>query len=270
MQRRLLSALGVVGFVLGLTGAAIAAESNLPDKMEKPKGFPERPMTVICPYGPAGGSCTFARALVQAFTEVTGVTANVEYKPGGSGLVGLKTYMSAPADGYTVLEAIDDAASAYAAGQSKVQPAKDLIPLVTAQITFNQIYMRSDEKRFSDWKSFIAYAKKQNAAGKKPTIANVARQGSMERVVLQLALEPFDIELQQVSFDKGSQRYASLKGGQVDVMLEQPGDVRGFIASGDFKAILTLLKDRPPAFPATPSMKDVGLEFAPLLRYRAF
>src|SRR3546814_7259379 len=54
MQRRLLSALGVVGFVLGLTGAAIAAESNLPDKMEKPKGFPERPMTVICPYGPAG------------------------------------------------------------------------------------------------------------------------------------------------------------------------------------------------------------------------
>src|SRR3546814_18108367 len=90
--------------------------------------------------------------------------------------------MSAPADGYTVLEAIDDAASAYAAGQSKVQPAKDLIPLVTAQITFNQIYMRSDEKRFSDWKSFIAYAKKQNAAGKKTTIPNVARTGPTERV----------------------------------------------------------------------------------------
>src|SRR3546814_6415521 len=117
--------------------------------------------------------------------------------------------------------------------------------------------MRYDEKRFSDWKSFIAYAKKQNAAGKKPTIANVARQGSMERVVLQLALEPFDIELQQVSFDKGSQRYA---------MLEQPGDVRGFIESGDFKAILTLLKERPSAFPDTPSMKDVGLEFEQLLR----
>src|SRR3546814_2253673 len=96
--------------------------------------------------------------------------------------------------------------------------------------------MRYDEKRFSDWKSFIAYAKKQNAAGKKPTIANVARQGSMERVVLQLALEPFDIELQQVSFDKGRQRYASLKGGQVDVMIEQPGDVRGFIESGDFRS----------------------------------
>src|SRR3546814_8891576 len=103
--------------------------------------------------------------------------------------------MSAPADGYTILEHIDDAASAYAAGQSEVHPAKDLIPLVTAQITFNQIYMRSDEKRFSDWKSFVAYAKKLNAEGKKPTIANVARRGSMERVVLQLTLEPFGIEL---------------------------------------------------------------------------
>src|SRR3546814_6436380 len=100
--------------------------------------------------------------------------------------------------------------------------------------------MRSDEKRFSDWKSFVAYAKKQNAEGKKPTIANVARRGSMERVVLQLTLEPFGIDLQQVSFDKGSQRYASLKGGKVDVMLEQTGDVRGFIESCDFKALLTL------------------------------
>src|SRR3546814_5700654 len=88
--------------------------------------------------------------------------------------------MSAPADGYTILEHIDDAASAYAAGQSEVHPAKDLIPLVTAQITFNQIYMRSDEKRFSDWKSFVAYAKKQNAAGKKPTIANRSEEHTSE------------------------------------------------------------------------------------------
>lgn len=256
-------------FVIG--GTAIAAdESKLPDKMEKPEGFPARPMTVICPYGPAGGSCTFARALAQAFTEVTGVTINVEYKPGGSGLVGLKTYMSAPPDGYTVLEHIDDAASAYAAGQSNVHPANDLIPLVTAQITFNQIFMRADETRFSDWASFVEYAKKQNAEGKKPTIANVSRQGSMERVVLQLALEPSGIQLQQVSFDKGSQRYASLKGGQVDVMLEQPGDVRGFIESGDFKPILTLLKEKPEAFPDAPSMKEAGLHFEPLLRYRGF
>src|SRR3546814_14838882 len=111
------------------------------------------------------------------------------------------------------------------------------------------------EMRISDWSSDVCSSDLQNAAGKKPTIANVARQGSMERVVLQLALEPFDIELQQVSFDKGSQRYASLKGGKVDVMLEQPGDVRGVIESGDFKAIPTVLKDRPPAIPDSTSMK---------------
>jgi len=40
--------------------------------------------------------------------------------------------------------------------------------------------------------------------------------------------------------------------------------------SGDFKPILTLLHERPAAFPDTPSMTDVGLKFKPLMRFRGF
>ena len=80
----------------------------------------------------------------------------------------------------------------------------------------------------------------------------------------------FGFKVQQISFDKGGPRYAALKGGQVDALFEQPGDVRGFLESGDFKPILTLLFERPSAFADVPSMTDVGLSFTPLMRFRGF
>ena len=252
---------------LALALPATAAEDTLPDTMERPGGFPERPLTMIVPYGPGGGSGQVAAAMAAAVTELTSVGINRDHKPGGSGLVGLGAYMATPADGYTVLEHIDDATSAYASGASEVDPAADLVPLVTSQITFSQIYIRSGEERFTDWASFVDFAKAEDG---RATIANVSREGSMERLNLKFIMDHFGFMLQQVSFDKGGPRYAALKGGQVDALFEQPGDVRGFLDSGDFKPILTLLHERPAAFADVPSMSDVGLTFEPLLRYRGF
>jgi tripartite-type tricarboxylate transporter receptor subunit TctC len=257
------------GALLGATLAlpALAAEDTLPASMDRPGGFPERPLTMIVPYGPGGGSGQVSRAMAQAFTELTEVGVNPDYKPGGSGIVGLGNYMAVPADGYTVLEHIDDATSAYVSGASSVNPATDLVPLVISQITFSQIYIRANEERFTDWATFVAWAKAQNGKG---TIANVSREGSRERVNLKLVMDHFGFDLQQISFDKGGPRYGALKGGQVDALFEQPGDVRGFLDSGDFKPILTLLKERPAAFAEVPAMGDVGLDFEPLMRYRGF
>lgn len=257
----------LIGLLVGAGLAIPALAANLPDKMDKPGGFPERPLTMIVPYGPGGGSGQVSRAMIQGVKEATGIDITPDYKPGGGGMVGLKTYMAAPADGYTVLEHIDDATSAFAAGRSNVHPGKDLIPLVISQITFSQVYIRGNETRFKDWKSFVAYAKK---AGGKATIANVSGEGSMERINMNLAAEHFGIKVQQVSFDKPAPRYAALKGGQVDALFEQPGDVKGFLESGDFKPILSFLKERPGAFASVPSMADVGLTFTPLMRFRGF
>ncbi|MDH3694148.1 MAG: tripartite tricarboxylate transporter substrate-binding protein [Gammaproteobacteria bacterium] len=248
-----------------ISNTTYAAEDTLPDTMEKPGGFPERPLTMIVPYGPGGGSGQVAAAMAAAVTELTGEAITRDHKPGGSGMVGLTAYMAYPADGYTIVEHIDDATSAFASGSSDVNPAENLIPLVTSQITFSQIFIRSDEDRYTDWESFVAWAKDNEG-----TIANVSREGSMERVMLQSVMDQVGISLQQISFDKGGPRYGALKGGQVDALFEQPGDVKGFLDSGDFKPILTLLNDRPEAFADVPSMKDVGLDIEPLFRYRGF
>jgi tripartite-type tricarboxylate transporter receptor subunit TctC len=256
----------LAGAVLMASGAAIAADAPATSD-----GFPARPLTMIVPYGPGGGSGQVAAAMAEAVTGHSGAAINRDHKPGGSGMVGLAAFMAFPADGYTVLEHIDDAASAFASGSSQINPATDLVPLVTSQITFSQIYVRSDDAkeggRFSTWEKFVEYVKSKNGDA---TIANVSRAGSMERMMLKQVMDQSGIDMQQISFDKGGPRYAALKGGQVDALFEQPGDVRGFLDSGDFTPIITLLNERPGVFADVPSMVDAGLDIKPLYRFRGF
>jgi tripartite-type tricarboxylate transporter receptor subunit TctC len=249
------------------TAWAACATDGLPSSMDKPGGFPQRALTMVVPYGPAGGSGQVAQAMAQAVSDLTGVSINRDHKPGGSGTVGMTAYMASPADGYAVMEHIDDASSAHALDSGRPNPASDLIPLVTSQITFSQVYIRTNEERFNDWNSFVKWVKAQDG---KATIANVSKEGSMERVNMKFITDATGMKIQQISFDKGAPRYGALAGGQVDALFEQPGDVRKFMDAGKFKPILTLLKERPSAFADVPSLTDVGLDFDPLFRFRGF
>ena len=254
--------------LVAIAGSASAFECKVKEaSMSKPGGFPDRALTMIVPYGPAGGSGQVAAAMAEAVTSLTGVSINRDHKSGGSGTVGMTAYMAAPADGYSVLEHIDDASSAHALDSSRPNPASDLIPLVTSQVTFSQIYIRTNETRYTDWKSFVAWVKAQNG---KATIANVSKEGSMERVTMKFITDATGMSIQQISFDKGAPRYGALLGGQVDALFEQPGDVRKFLDSGDFTPILTIFNERPGVFSDVPTHMEMGMNFEPLLRFRGF
>ena len=267
LQKKIATSL-VTGLLVIGASSAYAFECKIKDaEMAKPGGFPDRALTMIVPYGPAGGSGQVASAMAEAVTSLTGVSINRDHKSGGSGTVCMTAYMAAPADGYSVMEHIDDAASAHALDSSRPNPATDLIPLVISQVTFSQIYIRTEETRFTDWDSFVAWVKAQKG---KATIANVSKEGSMERVTMSFLTDATGMEIQQISFDKGAPRYGALLGGQVDALYEQPGDVRKFLDSGDFKPILTIFNERPGVFADVPTHREKGMDFEPLLRFRGF
>ncbi len=226
-------------FMAGTASAAFECK-NKQTSMAKPSGFPSRALTMIVPYGPAGGSGQIAAAMAEAVTGHSGVS---------------------------MLEHIDDASSAHALDSSRPNPAVDLIPLVISQVTFSQIYIRTNETRYNDWQSYVKWVKAQNG---KSTIANVSKEGSMERVTMKFITEAAGLKIQQISFDKGAPRYGSLLGGQVDALFEQPGDVRKFLDAGKFKPILTIFNERPSVFADVPSHREMGMTFEPLLRFRGF
>ncbi len=249
----------ILTFTMLLAGSA--------DAQMKPGGFPQRPMTIIVPYGPGGGSDQVARAIATPLQDILGQPVQVVNKPGASGRAAIPDFMTAPADGYTIMQHIDDCITHYAAGNLKENPTEAWIPLAITQITFNQLYIRSDEKRFTDWASLLKHIK---ANPGKVSFANVSGEGTMERVTMAIVEKKLGFKVNQISFDKPSERYAALIGGHVDVLFEQPGDVRQFLAAKQMKVILTFLDERPKAFAGVPSIKDLGVDMPELLRFRGF
>lgn len=248
----------------------IAAAGLLPSDNTKaagPDGYPDRPITLYVPYGEGGGSDQLSRTMAKSIQEIEPINFDIQNRPGQAGQKVIPEFMSTPADGYTVIQHIDDAVSAYAAGSILENPSSDWIPLAMVQITFSQLYIRGDDPRFSDWASFLDYATKNP---NELVIANVSYDGSMERVNMQRLEQALGFNVRQVSFDKPKERYEALLYGRVDVLFEQPGDIRKYLDSGEMKPVLSFFPERPSAFADVPTHREVGADFESLLRFRGF
>ena len=259
---KLLSLMLTVGFILA-TGLLSLQEV----KAAGPDGYPNRPVTLFVPYGEGGGSDQLSRTMAESIQEIEPVNFDIQNRPGQAGQKVIPEFMETPADGYTIIQHIDDAVSAYAAGSIPENPASDWIPLAMVQITFSQLYIRGDDPRFNDWDSFLAYA---IANPNELVIANVSYDGSMERINMQRLERALGFKVRQVSFDKPKERYEALLYGRVDVLFEQPGDIRQYLDSGEMKPILSFFPERPDAFADVPTHLDIGADFESLLRFRGF
>ena len=80
---------GLVAAALAVAGIASAA-------------YPERPITLIVPWGAGGGTDAVARMLGTLMEKDLGQPVNVVNRTGGSGVVGHQAIASAPPDGYTI------------------------------------------------------------------------------------------------------------------------------------------------------------------------
>lgn len=262
--RRTLTTGALLTAVLSLTLASTVTRA---DDLKKPDGYPDRTITMIVPFGTGGGSDQVARALSRELEKIMGVGIQIVNKPGAGGLAALPDFAVAPADGYTILEHTDGIVTGYAAGKSQIEPGKDAIPICITQIAFSMLFINPNDKRFSDWKSLVAYAKK---TGKPLKIATSSGIGSHEYVTSMQVAEGAGIKLEVVPFGDPGERYSSIIGGHMDMLFDQAGDAMPYVHEGKLKPVLLILKKRPAAFSNVPSLTDVGLNFDPTFKMRGF
>jgi len=86
-------------------GAAVAsaALSGFGPSFAQTQNYPNRPIRILVPNPPGGGTDTLARMLVQSLSEQLGQSVIVESRVGGSGIVAVDALLQAPSDGYTLL-----------------------------------------------------------------------------------------------------------------------------------------------------------------------
>lgn len=252
--------------------SAVSAAGVHAQQVPKPKGYPERGVTVIVCYGAGGGSDQMVRALQGPAEKILGKPISVVNKPGAAGIACLPDFQAAPADGYTILQHSDGLVTQYVAGKIDLSPRDALVPLLTANIVPSQLYISPRDQRFlkggkPDFDTVLAYAR---ANPGKMTVANVAERGGMESITMVVLEKHFGIKTRQVSFDKPAERYAAVVGGHIDILLEQPGDVKALLEGKELAPVLTIWPERFKAFPDTPATgKDYKLDWDPVLRWRS-
>ena len=114
-----------LAFAPAAAGSAVAAAPT--------ERYPVRPVRMIIPFAPGGGTDAVGRLLAQHLGERYGQSFLVDNRPAGSGIVGAEIVSRAPADGYTLLFTFNSfASSALLVDKLPYDPVRDFTPITLA------------------------------------------------------------------------------------------------------------------------------------------
>lgn len=109
--------------------ASVAGGSLLSTSMaHADENWPNKPVRMIMPAPPGGGSDTVGRIVAQALSERLGQPVVVENRAGAAGTLGVTVGLQAPADGYTFIWCTPSA-QITTPGNLRYDPSKDLVPV---------------------------------------------------------------------------------------------------------------------------------------------
>lgn len=217
-------------------------------------GYPERPITFICPW-PAGGTADVTmRALCVAASKAIGQTIVVENRTGASGMLGTRAMAQAKPDGYTIGQIPISITRFSQLGTVQLDPMKDLsyIARVSGQ-TFG-IAVRADGP-YKTLKDFVAAAKAQPT---KITYGSAGIGGATHVGMEEFALAA-DIQLTHIPYKGGAPALQDLLGGQIDALADS-SSWAPHVKSGKLRLIATWGEKRTHEFPDVPTLREQGYD----------
>lgn len=195
--------------------------------------YPSRPITFIVPWGPGGGADQVARMISKLVEPELKTSVPVVNMPGATGQTGLTKLVTSPADGYTIEVMTGDTFALFAAKNSRFK---------LEQITPIAIMIQQPSGFFSN-----ATGPLQNWDDVKKAVADkelrmaVTGYGSPDDMSANF-FKNKGMKFQSVGFAEPGMRYASVVGGQSDLLYEQAGDIRSFIDGKQIKPVLFFSK----------------------------
>ena len=232
--------------------AATALGAMLPTAQA---AYPEKPIRIVVPFSPGGGTDLVARTLGAEMSKELGQPVVIENKPGASTIIGTDTVAKADPDGYTlVVSTIAHAVNPSLMAKLPYNTDKDFAPVMLIARSPNVLVVRPDSP-YKTVKDILA------AAAAKPGALTFASQGNGTSA--HLAGELFKhlgkIDMIHVPYKGAGPALTDLLGGQVDMMFGTAAAVGGFVESGKLRAIAVTTAERSPAHPELPTMAESGL-----------
>jgi tripartite-type tricarboxylate transporter receptor subunit TctC len=216
--------------------------------------FPSRPITLVVPYAPGGGLDVAARVLAPKLSEYMGQPWVIENRTGAAGNIAAEYVARAPADGYTILFALNTQLTANPALYDlKFSVEKDLQP-VSLVATQDHIVVVSKDLPATTLPQLVALARQ------KPGTLNYGSGGVGSSVQLgaELLKKRAGINLVHVPYRGTAPAIAGMLSGQVQVMVAGASAIIPYIRDGRVRALATTGLTRSTLLPDVPTVAELG------------
>lgn len=217
--------------------------------------FPSETITLVCPFSAGGGTDIGARNLATALSEELGVNVVVENHTGSGGWVAWTDLITGDYDdGYTiglinhnfVFGELDDA-------NPRQYNLDDVQVLANQALDYNIMAIRSNDTRFTDMDSFIAYAKAN------PVLVSAQATGITDgdATTAEWFNRNFGTQMTVIPVDGASDSRGMFLAGDTDILFGSVSDVMAAYKDGEMKILCVFSDERSEFMPDVPTVEEV-------------
>jgi tripartite-type tricarboxylate transporter receptor subunit TctC len=217
--------------------------------------YPERPVRLVIPFAPGGGTDILARAVSDKLATVLGTTLVVDNRPGAGSTLGTALVARAAPDGYTFL--FTSASYTFAPNFYKdlpYDPAKDFKP-ITMFGSSPSILVVHPSLPANSVKDLLALARKRPGE----IYYASAGRGSNIHLTTELFLYMAKIKMTQVPYKGGGPAQIAVMSGEAQMVIVAISSPLPFIRSGRLRALGVTSKKRSPLLPDVPTIDESGV-----------
>ena len=216
--------------------------------------YPNRPIRMVVPFAPGGGSDISARILADGLTEAVGQTLVVDNRPGAGSILGTDIVAKANPDGYTTL--LGNISMAFNTAIYKKLPydaVKDFIPisLVTDQPNILVAHPSLAAKSF---KEFLALAAAQPG---KLTYGS-AGIGAGTHLAMEMLMMSRKLDLVHVPYKGTGPALTALLGNQISVFFSTYASALPHVRADRLRAYAVTSTKRTRTLPDVPTVAESG------------
>lgn len=237
-------ALAVAAFAAGVPGANAA--------------FPDRPIELVVPFAPGGGSGITGELMKKIATEekLSPQPLTITYKPGASGQVGWTYLATRKKDGgYSIATATASFNTAFILGKQLQVTPKDFTP-IALMLMDTALIVTQPGSKFKSMKDVVA------AAMKSPDSVRVSGTGATggDAIATAMINQALKIKLNYIPFQSGGEAAAAILGGHVELAISNPNELVPHIDAKKLVPLAVFSPQRLSILKDTPTMKELGYD----------
>ena len=235
--------------IAGLCLALVASGARAQD------GYPNRPVRLIVPSSPGGGTDTSGRIIAQKLTDALGQQVVVENRAGAAAMIGAEAVAKAVPDGYTLL-IHNSTLSIYPAVNRKmrVDPVRELAPL-SLVLVLPQILVSHPSLPTQNLKELIAFVRER--PGKLDYAGGGV--GGNPHMSMELFLSMTRLKVTYVPYKSGNAGLVDVLSGQVPLLIGSMLSAMPHVRQGRLRAYGVSGSKRTAGAPDIPTIAEAGV-----------